>query len=69
MSDHHTSEEELLAIFNGKISRNPTFKVLKDRVQLLKGGLCCFTLCHPIVRFSLLFVKCVMNYNNLKIAF
>lgn len=36
MSDHHTSEEELLAIFNKKISRNPTFKVLKDRVKLLK---------------------------------
>lgn len=36
MSDHHTSEEELLAIFNRKISRNPTFKVLKDRVKLLK---------------------------------
>lgn len=36
MSDHHMSEEELLAIFNKKISRNPTFKVLKDRVKLLK---------------------------------
>lgn len=36
MSDHHTSEEELLAIFNKKISRNPTFKVLKDKVKLLK---------------------------------
>lgn len=36
MNDHHTSEEELLAIFNRKISRNPTFKVLKDRVKLLK---------------------------------
>lgn len=35
-SDHHMSEEELLAIFNKKISKNPTFKVLKDRVKLLK---------------------------------
>ncbi|XP_075799818.1 cell growth-regulating nucleolar protein [Microtus pennsylvanicus] len=36
MSDHHMSEEELLAIFNKKINKNPTFKVLKDRVKLLK---------------------------------
>uniref|UniRef100_A0A8C6QE65 Cell growth-regulating nucleolar protein n=1 Tax=Nannospalax galili TaxID=1026970 RepID=A0A8C6QE65_NANGA len=35
-SDHHKSEEELLAIFHKKISRNPTFKVLKDKVKLLK---------------------------------
>lgn len=35
-SEHHLSEEELLAIFNKKISKNPTFKVLKDRVKLLK---------------------------------
>ncbi|CAO2640080.1 Cell growth-regulating nucleolar protein [Lemmus lemmus] len=36
MSGHHMSEEELLAIFNKKINKNPTFKVLKDRVKLLK---------------------------------
>ncbi|CAH6976076.1 cell growth-regulating nucleolar protein [Phodopus roborovskii] len=35
-SGNHMSEEELLAIFNKKISKNPTFKVLKDRVKLLK---------------------------------
>ncbi|KAL1790151.1 cell growth-regulating nucleolar protein [Sigmodon hispidus] len=35
-SDNHMSEEELLAIFNKKISKNPAFKVLKDRVKLLK---------------------------------
>ncbi|KAM7331155.1 hypothetical protein ACRRTK_010344 [Alexandromys fortis] len=36
MSDHHMSEEELLAIFNKKINKKPTFKVLKDRGKLLK---------------------------------
>nr|AAB26644.1 LYAR [Mus sp.] len=36
MNDTSHHEEELLAIFNRKISRNPTFKVLKDRVKLLK---------------------------------
>ncbi|XP_051823148.1 cell growth-regulating nucleolar protein [Antechinus flavipes] len=35
-SDHHRSEEELLGIFNKKISKNPTFKLLKEKVRLLK---------------------------------
>ncbi|XP_053422886.1 cell growth-regulating nucleolar protein isoform X2 [Nycticebus coucang] len=35
-SERHRSEEELLVIFNKKISRNPTFKLLKDKVKLLK---------------------------------
>uniref|UniRef100_A0A250XZX0 Cell growth-regulating nucleolar protein n=1 Tax=Castor canadensis TaxID=51338 RepID=A0A250XZX0_CASCN len=35
-NDHHRSEEELLVIFNKKISKNPTFKLLKDKVKLLK---------------------------------
>ncbi|XP_076992499.1 cell growth-regulating nucleolar protein [Tamandua tetradactyla] len=35
-NEHHKSEEELLAIFNKKISKNPTFKLLKDKVKLLK---------------------------------
>ncbi|XP_027453930.2 cell growth-regulating nucleolar protein [Zalophus californianus] len=34
--EHHKSEEELLTIFNKKISKNPTFKLLKDKVKLLK---------------------------------
>lgn len=34
--NHHKSEGELLVIFNKKISKNPTFKLLKDRVKLLK---------------------------------
>nr|XP_004669883.1 cell growth-regulating nucleolar protein [Jaculus jaculus]XP_044989797.1 cell growth-regulating nucleolar protein [Jaculus jaculus] len=34
--DQHMSEEELLAIFNKKISKNPAFKILKDKVKLLK---------------------------------
>lgn len=34
--DRHKSEEELVVIFNKKISRNPTFRVLKDKVKLLK---------------------------------
>lgn len=36
MSDCHRSEEELLATFNKKISKNPSFRLLKDRVRLLK---------------------------------
>ncbi|XP_059236768.1 cell growth-regulating nucleolar protein [Mustela nigripes] len=35
-NEHHKSEEELLTIFNKKISKNPTFKLLKDKVKLLK---------------------------------
>ncbi|KAM6220802.1 cell growth-regulating nucleolar protein [Rhynchocyon petersi] len=35
-SEHHRSEEELLAIFHKKISKNPSFKLLKDRVKLVK---------------------------------
>ncbi|XP_059531776.1 cell growth-regulating nucleolar protein [Myotis daubentonii] len=35
-SEHHRSEEELLAIFNRKVSKNPAFKLLKDKVKLLK---------------------------------
>ncbi|XP_062068916.1 cell growth-regulating nucleolar protein [Lepus europaeus] len=35
-SDCHKSEEELLVIFNKKISKNPTFRLLKDKVKLLK---------------------------------
>lgn len=34
--EHHRSEEELLAIFNKKVSKNPAFKLLKDKVKLLK---------------------------------
>lgn len=34
--DCHKSEEELVVVFNKKISRNPTFRVLKDKVKLLK---------------------------------
>lgn len=34
--EHHQSEEELLVIFNRKISKNPTLKLLKDKVKLLK---------------------------------
>ncbi|XP_021573313.1 cell growth-regulating nucleolar protein isoform X2 [Carlito syrichta] len=35
-NEHHKSEEELLVVFNKKISKNPTFKLLKDRVKLVK---------------------------------
>ncbi|XP_075400657.1 cell growth-regulating nucleolar protein isoform X2 [Tenrec ecaudatus] len=35
-SEQHRSEEELLVIFNKKISKNPAFRVLKDKVKLLK---------------------------------
>ncbi|XP_034509407.1 cell growth-regulating nucleolar protein-like [Ailuropoda melanoleuca] len=34
--EQHKSEEELLTIFNKKISKNPSFKLLKDKVRLLK---------------------------------
>ncbi|XP_073430592.1 cell growth-regulating nucleolar protein isoform X2 [Dendrobates tinctorius] len=35
-SEHHKSEEELLATFNKKIQNNPKFRVLKERVKLVK---------------------------------
>ncbi|XP_043825407.1 cell growth-regulating nucleolar protein isoform X1 [Dromiciops gliroides] len=35
-NEHHKSEEELLVTFNKKISKNPTFKILKEKVKLLK---------------------------------
>ncbi|XP_005408897.1 PREDICTED: cell growth-regulating nucleolar protein isoform X2 [Chinchilla lanigera] len=35
-NDSHRSEEELLVIFNKKISKNPSFRLLKDKVKLLK---------------------------------
>nr|XP_006216435.1 cell growth-regulating nucleolar protein [Vicugna pacos] len=34
--EHHKSEEELLVTFNKKVSKNPTFKLLKDKIKLLK---------------------------------
>lgn len=34
--DRHGSEEELLVVFNKKISKNPSFRLLKDKVKLLK---------------------------------
>ncbi|KAJ7329584.1 hypothetical protein JRQ81_015758 [Phrynocephalus forsythii] len=34
--DHHKSEEEILALLNKKISNNPKFRVLKEKVKLLK---------------------------------
>lgn len=34
--EHHKSEEDVLVIFNKKISNNSTFKLLKDKVKLLK---------------------------------
>ncbi|XP_072315638.1 cell growth-regulating nucleolar protein [Eucyclogobius newberryi] len=33
---NHKSEEEVLALFNKKIHNNPKFRVLKDRVKLIK---------------------------------
>nr|XP_027795347.1 cell growth-regulating nucleolar protein [Marmota flaviventris]XP_027795355.1 cell growth-regulating nucleolar protein [Marmota flaviventris] len=35
-NDRHRCEEELLVIFNKKVSKNPTFKLIKDKVKLLK---------------------------------
>ncbi|XP_074085901.1 cell growth-regulating nucleolar protein [Macrotis lagotis] len=35
-NEHHRSEEELLVIFNKKINKNPSFKLLKEKVKLLK---------------------------------
>ncbi|XP_013815397.1 cell growth-regulating nucleolar protein [Apteryx mantelli] len=34
--EHHKSEEDILVIFNKKVSNNPKFRVLKDKVKLLK---------------------------------
>ncbi|KAH0616307.1 hypothetical protein JD844_027332 [Phrynosoma platyrhinos] len=36
VGDHHKSEEEILALFNKKVSNNPKFRVLKERVKLIK---------------------------------
>ncbi|NXU55495.1 LYAR protein, partial [Turnix velox] len=35
-AEHHKSEEDILVIFNKKVNNNPKFKVLKDKVKLLK---------------------------------
>ncbi|KAM4807634.1 cell growth-regulating nucleolar protein [Rhinophrynus dorsalis] len=35
-SEQHRSEEELLSTFNKKVQNNPKFRVLKERVKLLK---------------------------------
>ncbi|XP_007451566.1 PREDICTED: cell growth-regulating nucleolar protein [Lipotes vexillifer] len=34
--EHHKSEEELLLVFHKKIGKNPTLKLVKDKVKLLK---------------------------------
>ncbi|KFV70139.1 Cell growth-regulating nucleolar protein [Dryobates pubescens] len=34
--EQHKSEEDILVIFNKKVNNNPKFKVLKDKVKLLK---------------------------------
>ncbi|NXT08515.1 LYAR protein, partial [Prunella fulvescens] len=34
--EHHRTEEEILVIFNKKVNNNPKFKVLKDKVKLVK---------------------------------
>ncbi|XP_074848585.1 cell growth-regulating nucleolar protein [Carettochelys insculpta] len=34
--ERHKSEEDLLVIFNKKVNNNPKFRVLKDRVKLMK---------------------------------
>ncbi|NXT41541.1 LYAR protein, partial [Pelecanoides urinatrix] len=34
--EHHKSEEDILVLFNKKVNNNPKFKVLKDKVKLLK---------------------------------
>ncbi|XP_053886631.1 cell growth-regulating nucleolar protein isoform X1 [Malaclemys terrapin pileata] len=33
---HHKSQEDLLVLFNKKVNNNPKFKVLKDKVKLMK---------------------------------
>ncbi|XP_067325058.1 cell growth-regulating nucleolar protein [Anolis sagrei] len=35
-ADQHKSEEEILALFNKKVSKNPKFRVLKEKVKLIK---------------------------------
>ncbi|XP_037992018.1 cell growth-regulating nucleolar protein [Motacilla alba alba] len=34
--ERHKTEEEILAIFNKKVNNNPKFRVLKDKVKLVK---------------------------------
>ncbi|RMC14341.1 hypothetical protein DUI87_09435 [Hirundo rustica rustica] len=34
--EHHKTEEEILVIFNKKVNNNPKFRVLKDKVKLVK---------------------------------
>ncbi|NXT95622.1 LYAR protein, partial [Anhinga rufa] len=34
--ENHKSEEDILVLFNKKVNNNPKFKVLKDKVKLLK---------------------------------
>ncbi|OXB66883.1 hypothetical protein ASZ78_013544 [Callipepla squamata] len=34
--EHHKSEEDILVTFNKKVNNNPKFKVLKDKVKLVK---------------------------------
>lgn len=33
---NYRSEEELLSLFNRKINKNPKFRILKDKVRLVK---------------------------------
>ncbi|XP_042325834.1 cell growth-regulating nucleolar protein isoform X2 [Sceloporus undulatus] len=35
-ADHYKSEKEILALFNKKVSNNPKFRVLKEKVKLIK---------------------------------
>lgn len=34
--EHHKTEEEILVTFNKKVNNNPKFRVLKDKVKLVK---------------------------------
>lgn len=34
--ERHKTEEEILVIFNKKVNNNPKFRVLKDKVKLVK---------------------------------
>ncbi|NWW35565.1 LYAR protein, partial [Panurus biarmicus] len=34
--EHHKTEEDILVIFNKKVNKNPKFRVLKDKVKLVK---------------------------------
>uniref|UniRef100_A0A8C3XVM3 Ly1 antibody reactive n=1 Tax=Chelydra serpentina TaxID=8475 RepID=A0A8C3XVM3_CHESE len=36
VGEHHKSQEDLLVTFNKKVNNNPKFKVLKDKVKLMK---------------------------------